>query len=284
MKILIITGMSGAGRTQATKFLEDLGYFCIDNMPPMLLPKFGELYKMNEMQTDKLALVMDVRSGEFYNDLIKFMDLLNEIKIDVKILYLDCSDEVLVNRYRENRRVHPLAEAGNNLEGIKKERERLFALKGQSDFVIDTTDLSVWDLKRKISELIAEEGIDGKFNINIISFGYKHGLPYICDLVFDVRFIPNPFYKPELRHFTGEDKDVSDYVLSAAATSKFLKKLLDFLVWLLPLYKQEGKQTLTIGLGCTGGKHRSVAIANELGKKLEELDYISSIEHRDIRK
>ncbi|NLN03354.1 MAG: RNase adapter RapZ [Clostridiaceae bacterium] len=284
MKVLIVTGMSGAGSTQATKCLEDLGYFCIDNMPPMLLPKFGELYLMNEMKTDKLALVMDVRSGDFFNDLITFMDDMKKANVDVSILFLDCSDEVLINRYKENRRLHPLAQSGNNLEGIRLERQRLSPLKGQSDHVIDTTNFSVWDLKNKMIELFKDDSSQTDLIVHVVSFGYKNGLPIACDLLFDVRFISNPFYVPELRHYTGNDERVKDYVLGADETKEFLKKLFDLLQFLLPLYQLEGKQALTIGIGCTGGKHRSVAIANELVKQLKVLGYRISLEHRDIGK
>lgn len=276
--------MSGAGRTQATKFLEDLGYFCIDNMPPMLLPKFGELYLMNEMKTDKLALVMDVRSGDFFNDLITFMDDMKKANVDVSILFLDCSDEVLINRYKENRRLHPLAQSGNNLEGIRLERQRLSPLEGQSDHVIDTTNFSVWDLKNKMFELFKDDTSQTELIVHVVSFGYKYGLPIACDLLFDVRFISNPFYVPELRHYTGNDERVKDYVLGAEETKGFMKKLFDMLQFLLPLYQLEGKQALTIGIGCTGGKHRSVAIANELVKQLKVLGYRLSLEHRDIGK
>ena len=276
--------MSGAGRTQATKFLEDLGYFCIDNMPPMLLPKFGELYLLNEMKIEKLALVMDVRSGDFFNDLITFMDDMKKVSVDVSILFLDCSDEVLINRYRENRRLHPLAHTGNNLEGITLERKRLSALKGQSDYVIDTTNYSVWDLKNNIVELFKDDNAQTDLIVNVVSFGYKYGLPISCDLMFDVRFIPNPFYVPELRNYTGNDERVKEYVLYADETKTFLAKLFDLLQFLLPLYQIEGKKTLTIGIGCTGGKHRSVAIANELVRQLNVIGYKPSLEHRDIGK
>lgn len=276
--------MSGAGRTQATKFLEDLGYFCIDNMPPMLLPKFGELYILNEMKIDKLALVMDVRSGDFYNDLLKFMDEMKKVDVEVSILFLDCSDEVLINRYKENRRLHPLAQTGNNLEGIMLERQRLSSLKGQSDYIIDTTKFSVWDLKKEIASIFKDETSQLDLIVNLVSFGYKYGLPISCDLLFDVRFIPNPFYVPELRNYTGNDENVKEYVLYAEETKVFLDKLIDLLKFLLPLYQVEGKKTLTIGIGCTGGKHRSVAITNELAKLINNLGYKPSIEHRDIGK
>lgn len=284
LKFLIVTGMSGAGRTQATKFLEDLGYFCIDNMPPMLLPKFGELYILNEMKIDKLALVMDVRSGDFYNDLLKFMDEMKKVDVEVSILFLDCSDEVLINRYKENRRLHPLAQTGNNLEGIMLERQRLSSLKGQSDYIIDTTKFSVWDLKKEIASIFKDETSQLDLIVNLVSFGYKYGLPISCDLLFDVRFIPNPFYVPELRNYTGNDENVKEYVLYAEETKVFLDKLIDLLKFLLPLYQVEGKKTLTIGIGCTGGKHRSVAITNELAKLINNLGYKPSIEHRDIGK
>lgn len=281
---MIITGMSGAGRTQATKFLEDIGYFCIDNIPTVLLPKFGELYTMNEMNIEKLALVMDVRGGDFFEDLFLFMKNMEKTGIHVRILFLDCADRVLINRYKENKRLHPLAPDGNNASGIRKERQRLEKLREKADYLIDTTALSIWDLKKKINDIFGADRRSAGMKINIISFGYKHGLPDACDLVFDVRFIPNPYYVPELRHFTGNDSNVKEYVLYSEETKVFLDKLFDLLKFLLPLYIVEGKEVLVIGIGCTGGKHRSVAIANETMRLLSSAGYTVSLEHRDIGK
>ncbi len=284
MQFLVVTGMSGAGRTQATKFLEDLGFFCIDNIPSMLLPKFSELYLKNEMEIERLALVMDVRGGDFYQDLMRFVSDLQRIGRQADILFLDCADDVLVKRYKENRRLHPLAQDGNNLEGIRQERERLSELKRQATYVIDTTNASIWDLKKEIYDIFGSDRRRNGLKVHVISFGYKYGLPGDCDLLFDVRFLPNPYYVPELRQFTGNDEAVRNYVVPVREAAVFLDKLQDLLKFLLPLYAEEGKEVLVIGIGCTGGRHRSVALANEMVKRLSAMGYAVSLEHRDIGK
>lgn len=284
MGFLVVTGMSGAGRTQTTKFLEDMGFFCMDNIPSMLLPKFRELYLKQEMAMERLALVMDIRGGDFYQDLMHFVEGLQQVGRGVEILFLECSDEVLLKRYKENRRLHPLAPDGNNLEGIRKERERLAALREQATYVLDTTETSIWDLKRELHRIFVQDRRRNGLKIHGVSFGYKYGVPADCDLLFDVRFLPNPYYVQTLRALTGNDEPVRQYVLSLREAETFLEKLLDFLKFLLPLYEQEGKEVLVIGVGCTGGRHRSVTLLNELVRRMSTMGYICSLEHRDIGK
>jgi len=284
MKILIITGMSGAGKSQTTKFLEDFGYFCIDNLPLQLLPKFSELYNKNEITLEKMACVIDIRNGEFYNELIKFKSNLSASGIKVELLFLDCSDEVLLYRYKQNRRMHPLVENGNNLEGIAKERKYMEQVRLHSDYIIDTTDLTPWKLKNELLDLFVTDRKNTGIKINIISFGYKHGLPSACDNIFDVRFIPNPYYVPELRFKNGNDEEVRKYVIEKDETKIFFDKLYEFSKAMFPFYQSEGKEILYIGIGCTGGKHRSVAVANELETLYSSMGYSVFVEHRDIDK
>lgn len=284
MEFVIVTGMSGAGRTQATKFMEDLGYFCIDNIPTLLLPKFGELYEKNEMKLNKFALVMDVRGGDFVEDLYLFTDKMKALGVTVQILFLDCADNVLISRHKENKKLHPLAADGDNMSAVARERKLVSGLRENADHVIDTTNLSIWELKKRIHELFSEEGSNSRMKVNVISFGYKHGVPEQADLMFDVRFLPNPYYVAGLRNMTGNDEAVSSYVLSSEAAQTFLKKTEDLLKFLLPLYQEEGKEVLVIGVGCTGGHHRSVAISNEICKRLSLPDMPVSLTHRDIGK
>lgn len=282
MEFVILTGMSGAGRTQATKFLEDLGYFCIDNIPTLLLPKFGELYEKNEMRLKKFALVMDVRGGDFIQDLYDFTDRMRTLGVKVQILFLDCADTVLINRHKENKKLHPLAQNGDNAAAILRERELVSGLRKRADFVLDTTNFSIWELKKKIQELFSEHDGSEEMMLNLFSFGYKHGVPAQADLVFDVRFLPNPYYVAELRQLTGNDDAVSRYVLSDANAQIFLQKTEELLRFLIPLYQAEGKEVLSVGIGCTGGHHRSVAITNELCRRLSDTYKAISIAHRDI--
>ena len=284
MEFVIITGMSGAGRTQTTKFMEDLGYFCIDNIPTLLLPKFGELYEKNEMNLHKFALVMDVRGGDFVEDLYLFTDKMKSMGVSVKILFLDCADNVLISRHKENKKLHPLASDGDNLSAVNRERKLLSGLREHADYILDTTNFSIWELKKKINELFAEGDPNSRMKVNVISFGYKHGVPEQADLMFDVRFLPNPYYVAELRTQTGNDEGVSSYVLNSEGATEFLAKLEDLLRFLLPRYQEEGKEVLVIGIGCTGGHHRSVAISNEICKRLAQPDMPISLTHRDIGK
>ena len=282
MSFIILTGMSGAGKSQATKFLEDVGYFCIDNMPLKLFSKFGELYRCSEVQK-KTALVTDIRSGNDFSDLYTFVDEMKKLGQDIKILFIDCSDLIILNRYKENKRLHPLANDGNNISAIHKEREMLSKLKEMADFVIDTSNFSIWDLKKSIIKLFGED-IHSGIRVNVCSFGFKRGIPVTSDLVFDVRFIKNPYYISDLKHQTGKDEAVKEFVLGDKNCKIFLGKLEEMLLFLIPLYKNEGKELLEIGIGCTGGKHRSVAIASELANILKEKGVNVSLEHRDILK
>lgn len=282
MSFIILTGMSGAGKSQATKFLEDVGYFCIDNMPLKLFSKFGELYRCSEVQK-KTALVTDIRSGNDFSDLYTFVDEMKKLGQDIKILFIDCSDLIILNRYKENKRLHPLANDGNNISAIHKEREMLSKLKEMADFVIDTSNFSIWDLKKSIIKLFGED-IHSGIRVNVCSFGFKRGIPVTSDLVFDVRFIKNPYYISDLKHQTGKDEAVKEFVLGDKNCKIFLGKLEEMLLFLIPLYKNEGKELLEIGIGCTGGKHRSVAIATEIANMLKEKGVNVSLEHRDILK
>ncbi|MBS5842124.1 MAG: RNase adapter RapZ [Clostridiales bacterium] len=284
MSFLILTGMSGAGKTQATKFLEDIGYFCIDNMPLKLFSKFGEMYKRSEFTNKKTALVTDVRSGDDFSDLYHFIEDMKAIGEPIKVVFIDCSDSVILNRYKENKRIHPLAEDGNNITALEEERQMLAHLKELSDVIIDTSAYSVWELKKNIVKLFGTAEGEGGIKINIISFGFKHGLPQTCDLVFDVRFLDNPYYVAELKNLTGNDAPVRDYVMHLENCPEFIKKLEDMITFLLPLYRSEGKEILEIGIGCTGGKHRSVAITNELAERFKQKGYSVFSEHRDILK
>lgn len=284
MGILILTGMSGGGKTQAAKFLEDIGYFCIDNMPLKLFSKFGEMYRHSEIAQKKTAIVTDVRSGDDFSDVFKFIDDMKVSGESVKVVFIDCNDSVILNRYKENKRLHPLAQDGNNVLAIENERKRLAGLKQIADIIIDTSKYSIWELKKNIVKLFSTN--DGKTGIklNIISFGFKHGVPATCDIVFDVRFLKNPYYIDSLKYKTGNDEEVKSYVLGFDDCKAFIQKLKDMLVFLLPLYSNEGKEILEIGIGCTGGKHRSVAIVNELTAIMKEMNYSVFNEHRDILK
>lgn len=284
MGILILTGMSGGGKSQAAKFLEDIGYFCIDNMPLQLFSKFGEMYKHSEIAQRKTAFVTDVRSGSDFSDLYNFIDEMKNCGENVKIVFIDCNDSVILKRYKENKRLHPLAQDGNNVAAIEAERIRLDGLKTISDIIIDTSYYSIWDLKKKIVKLFSFNSLNNGIKLNVISFGYKYGVPQTCDIVFDVRFLKNPYYVDELKFLTGNDLPVKEYVLKSDCCSDFINKLLDILVFLMPLYSNEGKEILELGIGCTGGKHRSVTIANEIARSMKDKRYSVFIEHRDIIK
>ncbi|AKP68229.1 RNase adapter RapZ [Companilactobacillus ginsenosidimutans] len=288
LNLVIVTGMSGAGKTVAMQSFEDLGYFCIDNMPPNLLPKFWEL--VHESGTiDKVALVVDIRSRAFYDEIFSMLAEVNadeqeqNQKVEMKIMFLDASDEELVSRYKETRRSHPLAMEGRLLDGIQKERELLGEMKSRAQVVIDTTDLSPRQLREAIFDNFQKSAEVPTFHIEVMSFGFKYGLPIDADIVMDVRFLRNPFYVPELKVQTGKDKDVYDYVMDSPETEKFYQKLFDLMKFILPGYEKEGKTSLTVAIGCTGGQHRSVAIAERLGKDLKDKYYVD-ITHRDMEK
>jgi RNase adapter protein RapZ len=282
-QMVIITGMSGAGKTVAIQSFEDLGFFCVDNLPPTLLPKFLELMKESGSKMNKVALGMDLRGRDFFEHLFKSLDELAETSwVTPQVLFLDADDSALVRRYKETRRSHPLAPSGSPLEGIKLERELLEELKGRAQQIYNTSQMKPRELREKI---LTEFTADKKniFTVNVMSFGFKHGLPIDADLVFDVRFLPNPHYIEHMRPRTGLDEDVSTYVLKWNETHKFLEKVTDLLTFMLPHYKREGKAQLVIAIGCTGGQHRSVALAEHIGQFFKK-DYHTCISHRDIQK
>jgi len=281
--VVIITGMSGAGKSVAMRSFEDMGYFCIDNLPPALLPKFIELIEDSRGKINKIALVMDLRGRDFFASLVDAIVDLNRYPwLKAQILFLEANDTTLVRRYKEARRSHPLAPSQSPLTGIKKERQMLETLKGHAHLIIDTSDLKPLELRDKIQSHFMQQSND-TFIVNVLSFGYKYGIPIDADLVFDIRFLPNPHYIEALRPKTGLEEDVFNYVLQWPETKEFLEKLIDLLTFMLPHYKREGKSQLVIAVGCTGGKHRSVAIAEYLGKVIAK-DYHTRISHRDIEK
>lgn len=281
MRFVIITGLSGAGKTETTRTLEDLGYFCVDNLPPKLIPKFAEA--CNGGNIEKVALVIDIRGGIFFDDLFESLLFLKNNEYKHEILFLDASDEVLVKRFKETRRSHPLAPNGRVINGINDERNKLREVKDRADLIIDTTKYKISDLREKLNEYYGESlAKEKKLSITVLSFGFKYGVPVDSDLLFDVRFIPNPFYIPELKQYSGEEEPVSKFVLKQEETKVFLEKVIDMLEFLIPNYIKESKRQLIISIGCTGGRHRSVAIANEIHRILTEKNYNSKIEHRDI--
>ncbi|WP_373893350.1 RNase adapter RapZ [Virgibacillus sp. CBA3643] len=282
-RLVIITGMSGAGKTVAVQSFEDLGYYCVDNLPPTLLPKFLELMKDSTNNIRKVALVMDLRGREFFDSLVEALDLLGkENWLQEHILFLDATDESLVSRYKETRRSHPLAVGGLPLNGIQQEREILDELRGRSQRIIDTTNVKPKELRETIIEKYTEDKQE-IFSVHLVSFGFKYGLPIDADLVFDVRFLPNPHYVSHLQPLTGLNKEVSSYVFKWPDTKKFNEKVLDLLRFMLPQYKKEGKSQLVVAIGCTGGQHRSVTLAEHFAKELSQ-NYITHVTHRDIDK
>ncbi len=281
LEVTIITGMSGAGRSASADVLEDLGFFVIDNLPPSLVVKVAELGRGAE-EPQKFALVIDVRSGEFVDDLVAALAELREMGASTRVLFLDAADDVLVRRYEATRRKHPLAADDRVSGGIAEERALLEELKGQADIVLDTTELNVHELRDRLRELFDVDGSAGVLQTSIVSFGYKHGLPIDVDLVFDCRFLPNPHWVDELRPLTGTDPLVRDYVMRQPDTGPFLEELERLFALLLPAYVREGKSYLSIGIGCTGGRHRSVVIATELARLLQREGVTPSVHHRDI--
>lgn len=280
LSLVIITGMSGAGKTVAIQSFEDMGYFCVDNIPPSLIPKFWELIRESGEVT-KIALVVDLRSRSFFDEIQNMLaEIENTQLIDTKILFLDASDVELVSRYKETRRVHPMAMDGLVTEGIRKERAILEDLKVKASLVIDTTTLTPRQLREKINQEFRHNNESG-FRVEMVSFGFKYGLPIDADIVMDVRFLPNPHYIPELRPLTGCDKPVYDYVMSFEQTEKFYQSFSQLLLQIMPGYIKEGKSSLTIAIGCTGGQHRSVALTNRVGECLKENGYTVNTTHRD---
>lgn len=284
-QLVIITGMSGAGKTIAVQSLEDIGFFCIDNLPPVLIPKFAELIVQSQGRIGKVAMVIDLRGREFFTALSQALhDLHHQFVLQYDIMYLDATDAKLVQRYKESRRRHPLSPHGAPLEGIAQERLLLEDLKEKATIVIDTTNLKPAMLKEQIVARFHDAG-EARMSVNVVSFGFKYGVPIDADLIFDVRFLPNPHYIDELRIHPGTHRDVYDYVMKWGETQEFLDKLLQFLNFLLPQYRQEGKSQLVIGIGCTGGKHRSVALAEYLGKLFNGSETeLMRISHRDVER
>ncbi|MBE6070455.1 MAG: RNase adapter RapZ [Clostridium butyricum] len=283
MRFVIVTGLSGAGKTQATRSLEDLGYFCVDNLPPTLISKFAEACMQSGGNIEKVALVIDIRGGVFFDDFFDTLNYLKRNEFKYEILFLEASDEVLIKRFKETRRSHPLSPDGRVLTGITKEREKLREIKNIADIIIDTSKYEIRHLREKINETYGDNKVpERQLSVTVLSFGFKYGIPVDSDLVFDVRFIPNPFYIPELKQYSGNDASVRDYVLKQSETITFVDKLIDMLKYLIPNYRKEGKRQLIISIGCTGGRHRSVAIANEIHKRLNEENYNAKIEHRDV--
>lgn len=286
MRFVIVTGMSGAGKSTALKMLEDMGYFCVDNLPVPLIPKLAEILFVPGAEMNKAALGVDIRSGENFQELENVMEELDENGMQYEILYLESSDDVLIKRYKETRRFHPLSgNDGRVDEGIRKEREKLKFLKQKADYLVDTSHMLTRELRKELSKIFVQNKEYNNLYITVLSFGFKYGIPSDADLVFDVRFLPNPYYLEDLRPLSGNDKAVRDYVMNNDKAKEFLEKLVDMIEFLIPNYILEGKTQLVIGIGCTGGKHRSVTLANELYEVLERSDnYGIRIEHRDIGK
>ncbi|MGE0787162.1 MAG: RNase adapter RapZ [Sandaracinaceae bacterium] len=279
LQVVVVTGMSGAGRSSALRVLEDLGYYCVDNLPPALARSLAELV---EGDISRVGLGIDVRTGAFLESAIEALDGLAERGHDPEVLFLDCNDDVLVRRFSETRRPHPLAPDGDVLEGIRAERERLGDLRARARHVIDTTASSVHELRRALIDYIARGGGEPRMAIRVVSFGFKYGIPVDADLVFDLRYLPNPHFVPELRQKTGLEADVADYVLESEASQEFLRDLENLLAHALPRYEREGKAYLTIAIGCTGGRHRSVAMAEVIGRWLRQEGRDAVSAHRDV--
>ncbi|WP_019880313.1 RNase adapter RapZ [Succinispira mobilis] len=283
-RFLIITGMSGAGKSQVMHALEDIGFFCVDNLPPALIPKFADLCALTTNSIQNIAVVVDSRGGEFFRN---FNSILSELKLKGKnyeLLFLEASNDALIRRYKETRRRHPMAKSGLLSEGIALERNSLECVRSQATIIIDTSNMLPATLRKKIVELYTRYGDTSGMSINIISFGFKYGLPIEADLVFDVRFLPNPYYEPELKKKTGNEQEVVDYISSFEITKNFQNRLVDFIDFLIPQYKKEGKSQLIIAIGCTGGMHRSVYLANYLEESCKKHECVTMAIHRDIDK
>ena len=282
MRFVIVTGMSGAGKSSVLKMLEDAGFFCVDNLPIKLVKKFVKLIMQGN--NEKVALGIDVRSGQSLEELDIVLRDMKNAGFPYEILFLDCSHDVLIKRYKETRRLHPLSQTGRVDKAIELERERLEFLRKKADVIIDTSHLLIRELKEQIYNIYVEDKKFMNFMVMFLSFGFKYGIPADADLVFDVRFLPNPFYIPELKYKTGMDEQVKNYVLEAETAKIFLNKLEDMLAFLIPHYISEGKNQLVICIGCTGGKHRSVTLTNEISERMAGLGYAVKTEHRDIGK
>ena len=281
LELVIITGMSGAGKTVAIQSFEDMGYYCIDNMPPSLVPTFIQLTQ-NAQKFDKLALVMDLRSQTFFDEIYESLAYVDDkTAFETKILFLDATDEELVSRYKESRRSHPLAKNGLTIDGIERERKFLERIKLRSSSIINTTDKTPRELRQKLMETFGDRDKE-PFRVELVSFGFKNGMPIDADMVMDVRFLPNPYYDENLRPLRGTDEAVYDFVMGQTETEEFYTRFMDLVEYTLPGYRREGKSSLTIAIGCTGGHHRSVALTERASKQIEALGYNVNITHRDI--
>ena len=282
MRFVIVTGMSGAGKLTAQKMMEDMGYYCVDNLPVPLIGKFVELILEPSQEITKAVLGIDVRADQSFDDVMDALEELKKKGFPYEILFMEASDATLMKRYKETRRMHPLAMGGRVADGISKERKILEKMKADADYVIDTSHLLTRELKEELDRIFVGNKDYNSLMINVVSFGFKHGIPADVDLLFDVRFLPNPFYIDELKHKTGNDKEVRDYVMSFPEAEVFLQKLTDMISFLIPNYIKEGKNQLIVGIGCTGGKHRSVTLANKLYEQLKDKgSYGLTVSHRD---
>ena len=282
-RIIIVTGMSGSGKTQACRYLEDFGYFCVDNLPPVFIPKFVELCTHAAGHFNKMVFVVDTRSREFFDDLVQVLEDMDKADLDYEILFMDASDDVIIRRYKETRRRHPMAPSSRISDGVFKERKRLESVRSKSTYVIDASNLSKAELREKIKQLFGNT--DGEaMNISVLSFGFKFGMPLDADMVLDVRFLPNPFYVQELRHKSGTVPEVAAYIEDKTVTQDYLKRLDPFIDFLIPQYVREGKSQLVIAIGCTGGMHRSVFVAKHIYDQLSKKSYAVNLEHRDLMK
>ena len=283
MRFVIVTGMSGSGKSTALKMLEDAGYYCVDNLPVSLIEKFVELLSKPNSEIENVVLGLDVRAGQAFEDVAEILSLLKDKGYPLEILFMDSADAALIKRYKESRRLHPVEPDGRIEDGVQKERAMLEEIRKQADYVIDTTSLLTRELKAELDRIFVDGEEYNSLMINIMSFGFKHGIPADVDLVFDVRFLPNPYYVDELKKKTGNDKEVQDFVMACPESHVFLEKLMDMLQFLIPNYVNEGKYRLVVAIGCTGGKHRSVTLANELYQRMKNQgNYGITIFHRDV--
>ncbi len=283
-QLIIITGLSGSGMSSAMNVFEDLGYFCVDNLPVELIPSFVQLFNHKESNITRAALGVNIREGRFLDSFPQvYSRLRGRADLDLTVVFLEASDAALQRRYSETRRPHPLGE-GRVLESIQEERDKLSPIRGLADVVIDTSDHNVHTLRESLKKRFAPENKSAEMELNVLSFGYKYGVPLDADLLFDVRFLPNPYFVPELRELTGNDAPVLEYLQKTTEAPETIKRFIDLLDYLMPLYQREGKSYVTVGIGCTGGKHRSVAIANAIGQHLSQTGYHARVLHRDVKK
>ena len=283
MEVVIITGLSGAGKTKAADWFEDKGYYCIDNMPPALIKNFIDLAMTGKRKIQKAAFVVDIRGGQFFGDLKEVVTALtDDINVDFKILFIEASDEALIRRYNESRRSHPLSDSVITRSTIEAERERLAELRSLANYVIDTSSLKVAEMNSELDKLFESKTKKDTFVINFMSFGYKHGMPTEADWVIDVRFIPNPYYVSSLKRLTGNNKKVAQYVMKQDVTKEFVNRIQEIITRLVPCYVKEGKYSLTVAFGCTGGQHRSVTLANKFYKIFTSQGWRVTLEHREL--